>query len=105
MRAWRTVARFEGRSSLHSWLYRIVTNTCLDMLARRRKRVLPIATLGLPSNEHSSLGPVLGWVQVRTRERRAPRSAVGNVGAARVRSGEAGPQRPRGDASQQLTRR
>src|SRR4028119_2161047 len=42
IRAWRAIARFEGRSSVHSWLYRITTNTCLDLIARRRNRVLPI---------------------------------------------------------------
>jgi RNA polymerase sigma-70 factor (ECF subfamily) len=42
LRAWRAIARFEGRSSLRSWLYTIATNTCLDEVARRPKRVLPI---------------------------------------------------------------
>jgi RNA polymerase sigma-70 factor (ECF subfamily) len=42
LRAWRGLAGFEGRSSPRSWLYKIATNTCLDVVARRPKRVLPI---------------------------------------------------------------
>jgi RNA polymerase sigma-70 factor (ECF subfamily) len=42
LRAWKGIARFEGRSAPRSWLHRIATNACLDAIARRRKRVLPI---------------------------------------------------------------
>jgi RNA polymerase sigma-70 factor, ECF subfamily len=40
--AWRGLPRFEGRSSLRSWLYTIATNACLRAIERRPKRVLPI---------------------------------------------------------------
>jgi RNA polymerase sigma-70 factor, ECF subfamily len=42
LRAWRALAKFEGRSSLKSWLYTIATNTCLNQIEKRPKRVLPV---------------------------------------------------------------
>ena len=65
LRAWRALPRFERRSSIRSWLYRIATNTCLDLIAKRPKRVLPI-DYGPPSDPHGGPGPPLGesvWVE------------------------------------------
>jgi RNA polymerase sigma-70 factor, ECF subfamily len=42
LRAWRGLPGFEGRSALRSWLYRVATNACLDAIAQRSRRVLPI---------------------------------------------------------------
>ena len=42
LRAWRGLRRFEGRSSVRSWLYKIATNACLRAIERRPRRVLPV---------------------------------------------------------------
>ncbi|MFD7434993.1 sigma-70 family RNA polymerase sigma factor [Streptomyces sp. NPDC059861] len=42
VRAWRSYDKFEGRSSVRSWLYRIATNVCLDMLNAGNKRARPM---------------------------------------------------------------
>jgi RNA polymerase sigma-70 factor, ECF subfamily len=51
LRAWRGLNRFEGRSSVRAWLYKIATNACLDAIGRRGRRALPM-DLG-PSAEHA----------------------------------------------------
>ena len=58
LRAWRGFPRFAGRSSLRSWLYKIATNACLDTIARRPKRVLPI-DYGPPSDPQVDPGQPL----------------------------------------------
>jgi RNA polymerase sigma-70 factor, ECF subfamily len=42
VRAWRSFDRFEGRAAIPTWLYRIATNVCLDMLQSRQRQPLPM---------------------------------------------------------------
>ena len=66
LRAWRALPKFEGRSSVRSWLYRITTNACLRALERRpRDRILPI-DYGPPADPHDPPAPPLVetvWVE------------------------------------------
>src|SRR5688500_7895352 len=65
LRAWKGLPRFEGRSALQSWLYKIATNACLKAIERRPSRVLPV-DLGPPGDPHRDLDEPLVesvWMQ------------------------------------------
>jgi RNA polymerase sigma-70 factor (ECF subfamily) len=65
LRAWQAASRFEGRSSVRSWLYKIATNVCLDMLRGRSRRARPMELGPACPPEESSLARVLpehSWV-------------------------------------------
>src|SRR5205807_9661187 len=65
LRAWRGIGRFEGRSALRSWLYRIATNVCLDMLNGRARRARPVDLGPAQTPEESNLHtlPEATWMQ------------------------------------------
>src|SRR5438105_2327587 len=65
LRAWRGFERFEGRAALRSWLYRIATNVCLDMLDGRAHRALPMDLGPARAPEAANLNtlPEATWIQ------------------------------------------
>ncbi len=77
LRAWRSYEDFEGRSSLRSWLYRIATNVCLDMLSGKERRARPM-DLGPAQSADTPLPdplPEVTWIEPIPDTRALPESA------------------------------
>jgi RNA polymerase sigma-70 factor (ECF subfamily) len=65
LRAWRGLERFEGRAALRSWLYRIATNVCLDMLGGRQRRAMPmdLGPAGAPELANANVLGEATWIE------------------------------------------
>jgi len=85
IRAWRAFDRFEGRAALRSWLYRIATNVCLDLLDGRKRRALPM-DLG-PAREPVEANlrtlPEVTWIEPIPDGRVVPEGDPADVAVAR----------------------
>src|ERR1700720_3377463 len=65
LRAWRGFERFEGRAAVRSWIYRIATNVCLDMLDGRNRRARPmdLGPAQAPALENAHWLPEVAWLE------------------------------------------
>src|SRR5256885_12734445 len=85
IRAWRGYERFEGRAALRSWLYRIATNVCLDLLSGRERRALPmdLGPAREPVEANLNARPEATWIQPIPDERVVPEGDPADVAVAR----------------------
>jgi RNA polymerase sigma-70 factor (ECF subfamily) len=85
LRAWRNLERFEGRAALRSWLYRIATNVCLDMLGSRQRRARPmdLGPAREPVAENLHELPEATWIQPIPDSLVAPEGDPAEVAVAR----------------------
>jgi RNA polymerase sigma-70 factor (ECF subfamily) len=85
LRAWRAFDSFEGRSALRSWLYRIATNVCLDMLEGRKRRARPmdLGPAGEPVVENLNVLSEVTWIEPIPDGRVVPEGDPAEVALAR----------------------
>ncbi len=85
IRAWRGFDRFEGRAALRSWLYRIATNVCLDMLEGRKRRARPmdLGLAGEPIFENLHTLPEVTWIEPMPDTRVVPEGDPAEIAIAR----------------------
>jgi RNA polymerase sigma-70 factor (ECF subfamily) len=84
MRAWRSRDRFEGRAAMRSWLYRIATNVCLDMLKGKQRRIRPmdLGPATEPLEENLNARSEVTWIEPIPEQLIAPDADPADVAVA-----------------------